>query len=464
MNSKDNDGVLVGNWTGVYDDGTSPTEWSGSEAIFEEFMETKKPVKYGQCWVFAGLGTSVFRALGIPARTVTTFEAGRDKDSSLTVDTYFSEEDGSVLEDMSSEFVWNFHVWNDLWMARADMPDGFGGWQALDTCPQEMSGGLHRCGPASLSAVKQGQVYYNYDTMFMFAEVNGEEVDWIVTASGKMKPADVNSRRIGKKISTKAVGEFQRQDVTDVYKYPEGTEEERVAVLEATKHVSSGKRLYNVGKKDVKFRIKTMDDAMVGEDIEFRVKIVNENKDESREIFINVTCYSVRYTGVRVHEIFKNKEEFTLAAEETKFHKVVISADEYRDKLTESATLKFFVLAGVRSTGQTFTGHYDYQLTRPQLNVEVPPEVRQKDSFEVQLSFTNPLPKLLQECLFRLESPGMEGHMKIKYRDVAPSGEALLRVKLIAKRPGTRQIIASFHSKQLTGLTGMATFKVTNVQ
>ncbi|XP_077995167.1 hemocyte protein-glutamine gamma-glutamyltransferase-like [Glandiceps talaboti] len=459
LNSEENDGVLVGNWTGDYTGGTSPTEWSGSEAVFEEYMSTKKPVKFGQCWVFAGLGTSAFRALGIPARTVTTFEAGRDKDASLTIDHYYDHE-GSVIEEMEKDFVWNFHVWNDVWMTRPDMPDGYGGWQALDPCPQELSGGLHRCGPASLTAIKLGQAYFNYDTLFWFAEVNGEEVDWVISETGKMKAIDVDSNRIGKKISTKKVGRLEREDITDHYKFKEGTTEERTAVLEATKHVRKGRQLYSDTVKDVKFVIKPIDEAMVGSDVVFRLKILNQNKDTSREMFVTVTCHSVRYTGVKVHEITKKKEEITVKAGENEFHKVKISVDDYRDKLTESASLKFFVMAGVFGTSQTFSGHYDFVFNKPELEVEVPDKVKYKESFEVTLSFTNPLEKQLEKCVFRIESPGIEGHMTIKYRDVEPSGKALLRVKIVAKRPGVRQLVATFSSEQLPGLTGMGTFEV----
>lgn len=35
----------------------------------------------------------------------------------------------------------NFHVWNDCWMARPDLPTGYGGWQAVDATPQETSEG-----------------------------------------------------------------------------------------------------------------------------------------------------------------------------------------------------------------------------------------------------------------------------------------------------------------------------------
>ena len=55
---QDDNGVLVGRWDGDYSEGTSPSKWIGSRAILEEFMKEKKPVKYGQCWVFSGLLTT----------------------------------------------------------------------------------------------------------------------------------------------------------------------------------------------------------------------------------------------------------------------------------------------------------------------------------------------------------------------------------------------------------------------
>ena len=32
-------------------------------------------------------------------------------------------------------------MWNEAWMARPDLPEGFGGWQAFDSTPQEVSDG-----------------------------------------------------------------------------------------------------------------------------------------------------------------------------------------------------------------------------------------------------------------------------------------------------------------------------------
>ena len=58
VNSVNDDGVLMGRWDGKYDGGTKPFEWTGSVPILEEYAETMRPVKYGQCWVFAGVAAT----------------------------------------------------------------------------------------------------------------------------------------------------------------------------------------------------------------------------------------------------------------------------------------------------------------------------------------------------------------------------------------------------------------------
>ena len=89
----------------------------------------------------SGVMTTVLRCLGIPARSVTNFASAHDTDVSMTIDNYFDEE-GNPLEHLESDSVWNFHVWNDAWMSRPDLPPGYGGWQAVDATPQETSEGM----------------------------------------------------------------------------------------------------------------------------------------------------------------------------------------------------------------------------------------------------------------------------------------------------------------------------------
>ena len=51
----------------------------------------------------------------------------------------------SFITSEPDEFFRNFHVWNDVWMARPDIPcknHEYDGWQAIDATPQEKSDGI----------------------------------------------------------------------------------------------------------------------------------------------------------------------------------------------------------------------------------------------------------------------------------------------------------------------------------
>ena len=93
----------------------------------------------------------VCRALGIPCRAVTNYVSAHDTNSSLSVDKYYTEDgeeaDGNPGNGTGSngrqDSIWNFHVWNEVWMARPDLPKGFGGWQVIDATPQEESMSKH---------------------------------------------------------------------------------------------------------------------------------------------------------------------------------------------------------------------------------------------------------------------------------------------------------------------------------
>ena len=63
---------------------------------------------------------------------------------------------------------------------RPDLPPGYGGWQVIDGTPQETSdvSRLYQTGPASLEAIKRGEVGLAYDVPFVFSEINADVVHW----------------------------------------------------------------------------------------------------------------------------------------------------------------------------------------------------------------------------------------------------------------------------------------------
>uniref|UniRef100_A0A7M6DR73 PLAT domain-containing protein n=1 Tax=Clytia hemisphaerica TaxID=252671 RepID=A0A7M6DR73_9CNID len=140
LNSFDNDGVLEGNWSGDYEGGKTPSFWTTTPSILQQYADNGyEPVKYGQCWVFSAVTVTAMRFLGIPCRSVTNFDSAHDTDANVTQDIFF-DYDMNYDKERTNDSVWNFHVWNDVYMKRNDLEgDEFDGWQAIDATPQFQS-------------------------------------------------------------------------------------------------------------------------------------------------------------------------------------------------------------------------------------------------------------------------------------------------------------------------------------
>ena len=91
----------------------------------------------GFCWCL------VCRALGIPSRPVTNFISAHETNHTLSIDKYFDvfgEEIKGGPDGDSQDAIWNFHSWTEVFMARTDLPHGYGGWQCIDATPKQQSG------------------------------------------------------------------------------------------------------------------------------------------------------------------------------------------------------------------------------------------------------------------------------------------------------------------------------------
>uniref|UniRef100_A0A663NCN6 protein-glutamine gamma-glutamyltransferase n=1 Tax=Athene cunicularia TaxID=194338 RepID=A0A663NCN6_ATHCN len=431
VNSNDEKGVVEGKWNGKFRSGTNPLQWSGSVTILRKWHRGRyKPVRYGQCWVFAGVMCTVLRSLGIPTRVITNFNSAHDRNINLSIDEYI-DISGKTLH-LTEDSVWNFHVWNESWFIRRDLGSFYDGWQVLDATPQERSKGIYQCGPASTRAIKEGDVNLDYDSSFVFAAVNADYVTWIHYSKKIKERIYSDTRKIGKFISTKAVGTNDRVDVTANYKYPEGSLKERRVYKKALKLLgvrSTGKRAKNRRRSSVAWRQnmtppaqkpsisgKLILDAspVIGQDILLTLALRNLISD-FKTIKVKLSASAILYTRKPKAEILKLSRSIKLGSEEVKEISFKISYSQYKNSLTDDRKILVTALCETKQ-GPSLLVEKDIVLQDPLLTIKVLGPAVVHKAVNVQVTFTNPLSEVVTDCVLRAEGSGLlKEQLRIKY-------------------------------------------------
>ncbi|XP_054672999.1 protein-glutamine gamma-glutamyltransferase 4 [Grus americana] len=479
VNANDDNGVLLGNWSGKYSNGTSPMDWIGSVSILQKYYKTKKPVSYGQCWVFAGVLTTVMRCLGIPSRCVSNFNSAHDTEENLRVDVYLNEF-GEKLNWMSLDSVWNFHVWNDVWMRRADLPSGFDGWQAIDSTPQEQSQGVFQCGPCPLKAVREGDVYLPFDSKFVYAEVNADKVYWVVKkVNGKDKYIKISTETqgIGVNISTKAVGQDEREDITAQYKYPEGSEEERKSMQKASSFIrpsgmvprarfASGLPMDNVvskpgvlqetvSKTGLQLEITNKEALYPGNPLELGIT-VKTSTPGSWTINLAGSCQLQSYTGKIEANLGYVKEIVKLEGKSETQVPLKIEPDTYMKTLSsveDEVFIRVTAIAEVQGIGDKLTKETTMSFEYPPITVQMPETAKLNEEFSCAFIFKNKLNMPLDNCKLRVEGLGIFKMSTFDQGDVKPGRIMKSEIICTPTRLGEKKIVAKLTSTQIKGIS-----------
>ncbi|XP_032079379.1 coagulation factor XIII A chain [Thamnophis elegans] len=452
INSQDDNGVIRGCWDNIYEYGVPPSSWTGSVDILLEYYSSKEPVRYGQCWVFAGVFNTFLRCLGIPGRVITNYSSAHDNDANLQMDV-FVDEYGKVDSKLTRDSIWNYHCWNEAWMSRPDLPVGFGGWQAVDSTPQENSDGMYRCGPASVQAIKHGHVCFQFDAPFVFTEVNSDVIYSKAMKNGSKVIQHIDKTQIGTLILTKEMGSNKTKDITELYKFKEGTEEERLALETALMYGVKKAATEDISSSTEVDMNVVIEDSVLGSD--FNVTITFRNKTSRR---YTATAYIsgnvVFYTGVPKSEFKNDSFDVTLEPMKDETLEVLIESSDYMSQLLEQASLHFFVTARVNELQKILARQKTVSLKIPALHLKVPGEKVVGKDMTVIVEFPNPLKQNLTNVWVRLDGPGVLKPVSKLFREIPRNSTLIWEDKYVPKQHGFRKLISSLNCDALRHVYG----------
>lgn len=494
INSNDDCGVLQGNWSEDYTNGVSPSAWIGSTAILRKWYKKDcEPVKYGQCWVFAAVMCTVMRCLGIPTRVVTNFDSAHDTNNNLIIDEYY-DTTGKKLPKESNDSIWNFHVWCECWMARRDLPPGYGGWQVLDPTPQESSNGMYRCGPASVKAIQQGEVHLNYDCPFVFSMVNADSVTWTIYGTKKEKHY-CDPHLIGNRISTKGVGTDEREDITHTYKYDEGTIEERKVFQKALQRLKGNIRLPSNGAPHIAngfyangvspehepvseqldkyeqinrpladakllLKFKLTESPQLGQTINLVLLSVNL-LPVAKTLKLSFSAQTLKHKGKPGFQFWKDSKYIDLGPKEEKWLLMKIPYSQYGKYLEDNNLIRVAAVGEQNITWEKVLVEKDINLALPQVIINPLESATVNKPCKVRLTFSNPLTEDVSNCLLVIEGSGLlKSQMKILAGSMKAREKSILEFELVPYKVGLKQLQVNFSSNKFQVIKGYQTIIV----
>ncbi|XP_039971609.1 protein-glutamine gamma-glutamyltransferase 2 [Xiphias gladius] len=450
VNCNDDKGVLQGKWYGGYEGGVSPLFWKGSVEILRNWQTQKcQPVCYGQCWVFAAVACTVSRALGIPCRVVTNYLSAHDTNSNLVIERYINE-NGEFTQ--SRDMIWNYHCWVESWMTRPDLKSDFNGWQASDPTPQEKSEGVYCCGPIPVRAIKEGELTFKYDAPFVFAEVNADVISFMKKKDGSISKV-TNTTSVGQKISTKSVGSDTREDITHLYKYPEGSDEER----EAFKKANHQNKLLQEKNQGLHLTIKVTSDMRKGCDFDVFAVVTNNTQSVKMCRLFFGSCI-MSYNGFLGGNCgFKDLLNVELSPGAERRVPLQLSYSKYGGLLNEDNLIRLAALLVDYSTKETTLAVRNIVLVNPEIKVRILGEPKENRKLAAEITLQNPLPEPLENCCFSIEGANLTGGRAICERldsSVGPGEDAKVKIYFTPTHSGLRKLVVDFDSSKLHHVKG----------
>ena len=469
VNVQDEKGALVGNWSGKYDDGTAPGTWNGSGRILQQYAQTKQPVKYGQCWVFAGVLCTALRTLGMASRVITNFNSAHDTDKNVTIEEYYDHMGNRI--DKTDDSVWNFHCWTEVWLSRAsDVGSEYSGWQVVDATPQEQSNGRFCLGPAPVFAVKEGIVNVLHDVMFVYTETNGDIIIMYKNEAGETYRTEKDTTSVGRLTCTMSRDLKSLENITLQYKYPEGSKEERHA----------NERAISIAKKFGGFRAMSAEAASatvvpaeslitgvievpgspyVGQDISAVVKLTNKT-DTRKDMSLIINAKSVVYNGMSSNPINIEEQQIAMDPNTEKIIPIKIPYVKYEKSLMDGNIIRITTVCDAQGKLAALI-EKNITLANPSIEVKAPEEATVGKRMKCEISFLNPLAEPVKDNSVTVEGSGLtENTLVKKIPLIAAQQKGVAEFEFTPTKTGEHVLCVNWNNSAFKDMKGSKTIKV----
>lgn len=382
----------------------------GSVPILRQWLTGRgRPVYESQAWVFAAVVCTVLRCLGIPARVVTTFDSAQGTNGNLLVDEYYNEE-GLQNGEGQRGHIWVFQTSVECWMNRPDLSKGYDGWQILHPRAPNGVGVLGSCNLVPIKAVKEGELQLDPAVPELFAAVNASCVVWKCCEDGKLELTKSKRKNVGNSISTKVVGSDRCEDITQNYKYPEGSLQEK----EVLERVQKERR--KLGKDMCPPTCEPGDPLHLFLEAPSSLPLrgngrlsvtLNNPTDNEKEVELVIAAQALYYNGVLATGLWRQKQFLMLGPNQVLRLSTGLSFSSFEQNPPENTFLRVTAMARHSHAGLSCFAQEDMAIGRPNLVIEMPKRATQYQPLTASVRIHNSLDAPMQNCIISIFGRGL---------------------------------------------------------
>ncbi|XP_037691350.1 protein 4.2 [Choloepus didactylus] len=458
--------VLPAPQTPTAQEGALLNKRRGSVPILRQWLRGRgRPVYDGQAWVLAAVACTVLRCLGIPARVVTTFSSAHGTGGGLLVDEYYNEE-GLQNGEGHRGRIWIFQTSTECWMARPALPKGYGGWQIL--YPSLPKGGrvLEACDLVPVRAVKEGSLWLTPAVSELFAAVNATCVVWKCCEDGTLELTNSNTKHVGNNISTKGVGSDRCEDITQNYKYPEGSHQEKEVLEEVQKELMEHGKDNSIHPPSLETAeplylfLEAPSSLPLGGDAQFSVTLVNPN-DQEKAVLLMIGVQAVYYNGVLATELWREKLSLTLNANQIMRRTKSLSFSDFEQNPPENSILRLTAMATHSKSSLSCFVQEDIAICRPHLTIEMPETAEQYQPLKTTVSIHNSLDSPMKDCVISILGRDLI-YREMSYRlgSVRPGNTLRTQFQFTPTHVGPQRLTVEMDCNMFQNLTSYKTVTV----
>ncbi|ELW48109.1 Erythrocyte membrane protein band 4.2 [Tupaia chinensis] len=451
--------VLSAPQTQATQEGALLNKRRGSAPILRQWLTGHgRPVYDSQAWVLAAVACTVLRCLGIPARVVTTFTSAQGTGGDLLVDEYYNEEGLQNGEGQRGR-IWIFQTSTECWMRRPALPQGYDGWQIL--YPRAPNGGrvLESCDLVPVRAVKEGRLGLTPAVLDIFAAVNASCVVWKCCEDGTLELTDSNTKYVGNNISTKGVGSDRCEDITQNYKYPEGSHQEKEVLERVWKERMEHGKDNGIHPPSLEMAdplylfLEAPSSLPLRGDAQLSVTLVNPSNQE-KAVQLAIGVQAVSYDGVLAAELWREKLPLTLSANLVKRITTSLSFSCFEQNPPENSFLRLTAMAVHTESRLSCFAQEDIAICRPHLAIEMPEKAVQYQPLTASVSIRNSLDAPLKDCVISIRGRGLI-YRERTYRlsSVRPGDTLYTQFQVIPTHTGLQRLTVEMDCNMFQNLT-----------